>query len=165
MVVPALRQDVEEISSAVSCSEANCREEIKLLARRNCCSCFWTTASIILLMLLSREMGRYLVGSALEPLLCIGVTEAVFHWLGKMPLVKQRSNSRQRGLASSAQHSLRTLVGIRSGPVALSGFRCCRSFRTCLGLKTILSNDFDVEGRTWGASSSAPWSVHFSANV
>ena len=64
---------------------------------------------------------------------------------------KQSSNSRQRGLASSALHSLRTLVGILYGPVAL----CCRSFLTCFGLEVILSKELVVDGLTTGAWSSA----------
>ena len=66
-------------------------DEIKLLLRRYRCNCLCTAASIILLMLLSKEMGRYLVGSDLESLLWIGDTEAIFHWLRNTVWEKQTS--------------------------------------------------------------------------
>ena len=47
-------------------------------------------------------------------------------------------------LASSALHPFRTLAGISSGPVALSGCRFLRSFLMSLVLKVILSLKHDV---------------------
>ena len=85
-------------------------------------------------------MNAALVGSDLESLLWTGMTEAVFHWSGKVPFEKQSRKRRHNGLASSAAHSFKTLLGTWSGPVALSGLRERRIFVMSLGLKTIFSS-------------------------
>ena len=112
-----------------------CLLEIRSWRRRYFCSCLWTEDSITLLMTESRDMGRYFDGSDLESLLWIGITLAVFHWSGNKPWEKNSWKRRLRGLASSAAHSLRTLVGISSGPVAFPGSRLRSMFLTSLGLK------------------------------
>ena len=74
-------------------------------------------------------------GLDFESFLWIGMTDAVFLWLGKTPCEKQRSNSLLSGLASSALHSFKTLAGISSGLLASSGCRFLRSFLMSLGSK------------------------------
>ena len=144
----------------------NCLFDIKLFWNRCFCSCLFTTDSITLLIMQSNEIGRYFDGSALDSLLWIGMTEAIFHWLGNTPWEKQRRKRRQRGLASSALHSLRTLPGMWSGPVALSGASCFSKRLMILGLKMTFSI---VEAVGWlsecGGGESAFERLHFSANV
>ena len=48
-------------------------------------------------------------------------------------------NREERGLASSVLHSFRTLLGISSGPVALSEFTFLRNLVMYLALKAMLS--------------------------
>lgn len=106
---------------------------MRLFLRMYLCIGWFTTASTTLLMTESRDTGRYFDGSALESFLCAGVTDASFHWPGKM-------KRRHRGLAGSGLRSLRTLVGIGPGPEALSGFRPFKSLLMSFGLKAMLSN-------------------------
>jgi len=143
----------------------NCLLEISLLLSRWSWSCLLTTVSITLLMMLSKETGRYLVGSALESLLWTGMTKAVFHWSGKVPFEKQSWKRRHNGLASSAQHSFKTLLGTRWGPDTLSGLRRRRIFVMSLDLKTTLSSKTrgcTVASWCWRCPSS---SLHFSAKI
>lgn len=60
-------------------------------------------------------MGRYMDGHDLESPLWKGTTETHFHWFGKAPWKKHYSDKQLRGLANSALHSFKTLMGIPSG--------------------------------------------------
>ena len=91
-----------------------------------------------LLVIQSKTIGLYIDGLDFESLLCLGMTDAVFHWFGNTPCKKQRSNRWSSGLDSSALHSFGTLAGVSSGSVAsVSGCTLLRIFLTTLGLKTI----------------------------
>ena len=52
-------------------------------------------------------------------------------------------NREERGLDSSVLHSFRTLLGISSGPVALSEFTFLRNLVMYLALKAMLSMVLD----------------------
>ena len=108
----------------------------KVWCIRDTISYFCTIEFVTLLIIQSREMDRYMDGLDSESLLWIGMTDAVFLWLGKTPCEKQRSNSLLSGLASSALHSFKTLAGISSGPLALSGCRFLRSFLNVFSSKS-----------------------------
>lgn len=82
-----------------------------------------------------------------------------------MPREKRSWKRRPRGLASSVAHSLRTLVGISSGPDALPGSRLRRMFLTSLGLKWTLPMEDDGNGHCGRGCTDAPDSVHFFAKV
>lgn len=128
-------------------------------------SCWFTTASITLLMTESRDIGRYLDGSGLEYFLCTWATEATFHWLAKIPLEKQRFKRWYRGLASSALRSSRTLVGSWSGPEALSGLRPFKSLLMSFGFNVMFSIVHDVDSLNWGTGADASWRWHFCAKA
>ncbi len=86
-VVPPLAKDDQNVCCAVSWSESKLSMGY-MLFKEYFCRWLFTTASMTLLMMESRDMERYLDGSALEFFLCTSAPEAIFHWLGKIPLVK-----------------------------------------------------------------------------
>ena len=125
----------------------NCLLDIRLFWSRWFCNCLSTTDSKTLLTMQSNEIGRYLDGSAVDSLLWIGMTVAVFHCPGNTPCEKQRWKRWHRGLASSALHSLRTLAGMWSELVALSGTSCFNNCLIILGLK-MMSIDGIIVGES-----------------
>ena len=67
-----------------------------------------------------------------------GTTRATFHACGWWPVLKDREKRRARGPASSVAHSLSTLAGILSGPVALEESSLAKCRRTVSARKWIL---------------------------
>lgn len=100
-----------------------------------------------LLLMVSRDMGRYLDGSDMESFLWNGITLAVFHCSRNIPRERRSCKKRLRGLASSAAHSLRTIVGISSGLMLFLDPVLRKIFLTCFGLKWTLPIEGDGKGQ------------------
>lgn len=117
----------------------NSLSEIRLLLSRWCWMGSCIVASMTLLMLLSRENGRYLVASALESLFCIDVMEAIFHWLECTPLgkyVQVKESAKITGKLRTAYLVYSCWEVIRSS--SFVRWSCCRCVIICLGLSVIL---------------------------
>ena len=80
--------------------------------------------SIALQQVEVKDIGLKLFGSIVGPFLCIGITFAVFHELGKEPSLKEVSKIWHSGTLRTDAQFLRKILGIPSGPTLV----LCLSF-------------------------------------